>query len=392
VAVQHGNRLAFAHGRPAAELRGGAGPRRAVTRLSPLAAAVRWLLVPVMLAQAPAPLAAQRLVERSPNLPNSVNVLPGFVEASLSHRFARPVGGSGISDAATFDLAFGMPLLFPLRWTVGLRFAPASAAGGAEEWELYDRVGLLRQAAGAPFDLNLTGAYSVDAGSIDGELSLARRLGPLRVIAAARALSRAYDSDDTRFAVGGGVAWQVAPRSSPLTIAADLAALTDRLDGERVAWSAGVQTGLPHTSLSVSLHATNTTGTSLQRAAVGDRRTRWGLEFNAPVEFAGFLLGVFRSREQAMESVDTDVAAAPAATVRIRGYLYAPATIIVRAGSVIEWVNDDAVVHTVTSENAGFDSRGIQPGERWRARFTEPGIYPYYCGPHPFMKGVVVVR
>jgi plastocyanin len=73
------------------------------------------------------------------------------------------------------------------------------------------------------------------------------------------------------------------------------------------------------------------------------------------------------------------------------GYLYAPGTIRIRAGETVEWINDDAVVHTVTAENGAFDSRGIQPGGTWRARFDEAGIYPYYCGPHPFMKGVVVV-
>jgi plastocyanin len=346
----------------------------------------------ILTAVAAAPLHGQRLIERTPNLPNVVSALPGMLEASLTHRFSRTTGTSGVASVATFDVALGVPFLLPVRWTGGLRFSPAGAIGGSDEWEAYDRLGVLRQAAGAPFDVNITGAYNFSARSIDGEASLARRVGPFRVIGAARALASPYEGDDARLAVSGGFVWQVSPRSSPLALAADVATLTDRRAGEQVAWSAGVHAGLPHTALSLSLHATNSVTTTLQGTSIGGRRTRWGLELNAPVELIGFLIGVYASREDARRAVDEDVDVAPAHTVRMYGYLYAPATLRIRAGDVVEWINDDAVVHTVSSENAGFDSRGIQPGERWRARFTERGVYPYYCGPHPFMKGVVVVR
>jgi plastocyanin len=119
--------------------------------------------------------------------------------------------------------------------------------------------------------------------------------------------------------------------------------------------------------------------------------TRYAIELNAPVELPGFVLGWFTPRERAAESVRTDVATAPATRVRISGYIFAPAVVRIRAGETIEWQNDDAVVHTVNAENAAFESGAIRPGQSWRARFDEPGRYPYYCGPHPFMKGVIVV-
>ncbi|MBV2194369.1 MAG: plastocyanin, partial [Azonexus sp.] len=31
------------------------------------------------------------------------------------------------------------------------------------------------------------------------------------------------------------------------------------------------------------------------------------------------------------------------------------------------------------------------PQESWQRRFEKPGRYDYHCGPHPEMKGVVVV-
>jgi plastocyanin len=46
----------------------------------------------------------------------------------------------------------------------------------------------------------------------------------------------------------------------------------------------------------------------------------------------------------------------------------------------------------VTANDKSFDSGLLQPGKTYRRTFDTPGQYPYYCLPHPFMKGVVVVR
>jgi plastocyanin len=333
----------------------------------------------------------QRLIERTPGLPNSVNAATGMVEAYMTHRFTRAAGVDGITMASTFDLAAGLPFLLPLHWSSGVRFAPATFASGSDEWEIYERFGVLEQATGAYVDLMVTGAYNFAAHSVDGEVAFSRRLGAIRVIGAGRALSAPYAGASARFAVAAGAAWHIAPRHSPVTLAADVAMLTDRAAGERVAWNAAVQTGLPHTALSLSLQAGNALSTTLEGASLGTGHTRFGFELNAPVELLGFVTGWFTARERAISSVSGAVDAAPAVRVSMWGYLYAPGTIRIRAGETVEWINDDAVVHTVTAENGAFDSRGIQPGGTWRARFDEAGIYPYYCGPHPFMKGVVVV-
>jgi plastocyanin len=73
-------------------------------------------------------------------------------------------------------------------------------------------------------------------------------------------------------------------------------------------------------------------------------------------------------------------------------YLYAPKRLVIEAGTTVEWTNRDEMVHTVSADDGSWDSGAIRPGESWRATFTEPGVYPFHCGPHPFMKGVVVVR
>lgn len=65
------------------------------------------------------------------------------------------------------------------------------------------------------------------------------------------------------------------------------------------------------------------------------------------------------------------------------------------------WQNDDSVAHSVTNDeyvdqiNGKFDSMDtiglVPPGETYEFTFTEVGEYPYYCVPHPWMTGTVVV-
>lgn len=78
--------------------------------------------------------------------------------------------------------------------------------------------------------------------------------------------------------------------------------------------------------------------------------------------------------------------------VQVRDYLFGPKRLVIDAGTTVEWVNMDEVVHTATAQDGSWDSGGIPPGSSWRARFDRRGIYPYFCSPHPFMIGVVVVR
>ena len=56
------------------------------------------------------------------------------------------------------------------------------------------------------------------------------------------------------------------------------------------------------------------------------------------------------------------------------------------------WTNNDPVEHSVTAADGSFDSGLIASGATWRHTFTKPGTYQYSCRPHPFMKGVVIVR
>lgn len=79
--------------------------------------------------------------------------------------------------------------------------------------------------------------------------------------------------------------------------------------------------------------------------------------------------------------------------VKVENYAFAPAEVTVKAGATVRWTNGEKrVSHSILFTGpGGFESDRIFPGESWERRFDKPGRYPYTCGPHPEMKGLVVV-
>lgn len=79
---------------------------------------------------------------------------------------------------------------------------------------------------------------------------------------------------------------------------------------------------------------------------------------------------------------------------------FSPQTLSVRVGTTVTWQNTDTVGHTVTSGTstgeAGvpdgvFDSGTLEPRQRFEHTFAESGSFPYFCQPHPWMTGQVIV-
>lgn len=79
--------------------------------------------------------------------------------------------------------------------------------------------------------------------------------------------------------------------------------------------------------------------------------------------------------------------------IRIESYRYQPAEVRVRAGDSVRWTNGEKrTSHSILfPAEGGLESERLFPGESWERRFTRPGKYDYTCGPHPEMKGVVIV-
>lgn len=85
-------------------------------------------------------------------------------------------------------------------------------------------------------------------------------------------------------------------------------------------------------------------------------------------------------------------AAAPAPTVDITKFAFAPKEITVAPGTKIVWTNHDEIPHTVTARDKSVDSKALDTGDRFEHTFTAEGDFEYYCTVHPFMTGVVHVR
>jgi plastocyanin len=392
---------------------------------------------------------AQSLLERPPNVSGDWVGNPGTVYFNFIHRFtASDAPERKVSNFPTFLVGAGLPY----RLLVGFNYATNSdlAPRYPNEWEFFARHQLLRQDDGAPLDVGGQVGYNLSAEGVDGEVSLARRLGPARVIGVARILANPFVAGETRFALGGGATLRLARY---LAIAGDVAQLTRKDDpgGSRAAWSAGVHIAVPYTPHTLSLQATNTNVVTLQGMSRGSDEVRYGFEFTVPLTLRRWFGRPSTPTEPmvAQPRVDTvyierrdtvRVGAAPAparadsarvivptdsarvptparaqppaaatparptpartapaprptvVTVVLRNTTFSPGRIQIRPGTTVVWRNDDQLIHTVTANDKSFDSGLLQPGRTYRRTFDRPGEYPYYCLPHPFMKGVVVVR
>jgi plastocyanin len=368
--------------------------------LIPTRSAARALVLAAALAL-PGTAAGQSLLDRPPNLSGGWTGNPGTLYFNFLHRFTasdEPV--RKVSNVPTFTVAAGLPL----RTMVGLHYATNSSLAPAfpNEWEFWARHALLLQDRGAPVDLAGQVGYNNAARGVDGEVSLARRLGGMRLVAAGRALSDPLEEGGTRFAVAGGGTIRI---SRYFALAGDVATLVDRADGEEVAWSAGLHLAIPLTPHTLSLQASNTNAYTLQGMSRGEETVRYGFEFTIPLTLSrwfgpgaggGHGAAVPPPPGAPAATPSVDVAAAEAAgtlqRAGMRNMAFAPARIEIAAGTTVAWTNNDPLAHTVTAADRSFDSGLIQPGQTWAHTFTAPGTYDFSCTPHPFMKGVVIVR
>ncbi len=85
--------------------------------------------------------------------------------------------------------------------------------------------------------------------------------------------------------------------------------------------------------------------------------------------------------------------AAEPVVVEIKEYKFQPATVTVKVGTTVKWVNKERrTSHSIWFKDEGLpESERFFPEESWQRTFDKPGTYQYTCGPHPEMLGTVVV-
>jgi plastocyanin len=83
---------------------------------------------------------------------------------------------------------------------------------------------------------------------------------------------------------------------------------------------------------------------------------------------------------------------APGATIVIENMQFIPATLTVRRGERVTWINKDIVPHDVTAGDKSFDSGSIAAGATWSTVAGHAGQVAYACSFHPTMTATLVVR
>ena len=410
----------------------------------------------IALLAAPQIAGAQSLLDRSPNVSGDWVGASGTLYFHFVHRFR--VSGAPerkVSNVPTFLVGAGLPK----RFFAGFNYSTNSTLtpNFPNEWEVFGRWAPLSEDLGAPVEVGGQVGYNNAADGVDGEVSIAKRLGIARLIVAGRALSDPLEDGNVKFAIAGGATLRL---NQYVALAGDIASLADRDSAEKVSWSAGLHVAIPLTPHTFSLHASNAPVSTLQGASRGTSDVRFGFEFTIPLTLRRY----FGKREEsspdtavsaavvpvdtAVESkaVETAVApppvspepeAKPADTTRaapvvtpsaptpaapapartttserpkpapakpapakrpssvrrtaIKNISYLQPRITVSVGTTVEWSNSDPLPHTVTASDRSFNSGLIQPGKTYRHTFTKAGTFNYYCVPHPFMKGAIVV-
>jgi len=74
--------------------------------------------------------------------------------------------------------------------------------------------------------------------------------------------------------------------------------------------------------------------------------------------------------------------AAETKAVTIKDFEFDPKSISVSVGDTITWTNDGPSPHTVSADDAGFDSGNLDKGATFSHTFDKAGTFAYYCKYH----------
>jgi plastocyanin len=83
--------------------------------------------------------------------------------------------------------------------------------------------------------------------------------------------------------------------------------------------------------------------------------------------------------------------AGAANSVSIVDYAFNPATTMVKAGTTVTWTNTAGQDHTVTADDASFDSGHVAAGTTFSHTFAAAGTFSYHCTIHAQMTGTITV-
>lgn len=78
--------------------------------------------------------------------------------------------------------------------------------------------------------------------------------------------------------------------------------------------------------------------------------------------------------------------------LEIVNFAFTPPTIRIKTGTKVTWTNRDTVKHNAIADDGSFKTELVGKDESISLTFDKAGTFPYYCGPHPSMRGTVIVE
>ncbi|MCX7858826.1 MAG: plastocyanin/azurin family copper-binding protein [Chloroflexus sp.] len=105
----------------------------------------------------------------------------------------------------------------------------------------------------------------------------------------------------------------------------------------------------------------------------------------------GLLLGLLLGTLVLQNAFAATERSAGNAQVTIANFAYSPSQVTVRVGNSVTWTNNDSAPHTVTANDASFNSGTLGQGGVYSHTFNTTGVFSYFCAIHPSMTGNVRV-
>lgn len=103
-------------------------------------------------------------------------------------------------------------------------------------------------------------------------------------------------------------------------------------------------------------------------------------------------LHVFASADDAMNDAMAPEVSGPVVEIAILDSAFSPGGIRIEPGTTVRWTNTSPLPHQVAWSDLSLDDAPLlRQDEIYEMTFNEPGTYTYYCGPHPWMTGEIVV-
>ncbi len=349
----------------------------------------RVSLALLILAGSPAvaPLGAQSLMYRPPNLGGTWVPDAGVVQFNFVHRFHVFTGPAyAVVNSPTFTFAAGLGRSLGLGLHYGTKSLIPSSSGSSNEIEWFARWRVIGGPEGTEgFAVSVTPAYNGLAKSAEGELGVDWTRGRLTLTGAARVISKPLGAPGARAAFGGGA---TARLTRYIALSADAGSFVSPTTV--AAWGVALNLVIPGSPHTFSLQASNAVVNTIQGNSIGASDMRYGFEFTIPLHLKRFRPWFHGSpKPVVLGTPDAPVAV----DVRMASVKFRSDTVTITAGQAVRWTNADPVEHTVTFDGAAEPgSPPIPPNGIFVHRFAKPGTYTYHCTPHPFMTGVVIVR